>query len=143
MYVVKKNKTNYGSIFGVGFSYPFQEAVNKNGPQKLSDEDLVRASIASILGTRQGERPFSVKNGVLYGVRMADGVFESVTVARDIIPYEVKRALQLWEPRIRVESVEAVVLPAEPQTVYATLGYRLRATNRADNFVKPYRLRRA
>jgi len=127
------------SILGTGLAFPFQEG--GNGPAVVSEEVLVKASISQILGTRVGERPFCVRSGRLFGVRIADGLFESMVTAKDIIPYEVAEALAIWEPRIFVNSVTAVEL--SPDAVAARVEYRLRSTNRADNFVKPYRIRRA
>lgn len=128
------------SIYGVGLAFPFREGAN--GPETVSETDNVKASIAQILGTRMGERPFCVREGRPFGVRFTDMVFESVDTARDILPYEAREGLRIWEPRIVVDSV-SLVESDDPRVILLSVDYRIRRTNRADNFVKPYRTTRA
>lgn len=112
--------------------------------------DLVEQSVREIIYTRAGEgiRAFNIRRGVLYGTRLHRYLFESVDHVRDLVSYEVKRALDVWEPRILVRRVD-VSAPADlstangRKTVLIDVQYVLRATNRADNLVVPYAMRTA
>jgi phage baseplate assembly protein W len=132
------------SIFGVGLSYPFRFDGNGLVPgvklQTASEEDLVQCSIEQILNTDISERPFLFKDGIPYGTRLKRALFQPSGVFADIFRYDVPKSLAVWEPRIVVMDVSAIQDEANPSLVVGSVVFRYRATNRVDNFVRPYRL---
>ena len=128
-----------GAILGSGLAFPLR--VDARGGLALAHEDEdVREAIQVILGTAPGERPMRPE----FGCGIHDHVFESVDaylVGR--IEQEVRFALDRWEPRIEVLSVE---LSMERTTqggvldelVVIDIGYRLRSSNDVRNLVYPF-----
>ena len=133
------------SILGRGFAYPLRLDVTNSRVELSSEEQSVRESVESILMTDVDERPFVEKDGVPFGTRARRVVFESETVAVDIVEYEVRRALETWEPRIIVDSVDASIVDTGHGGVGipCLVSWRYRSTNRDDNLVVPYMLARS
>ncbi len=128
-----------GGILGSGLSFPLR--VDARGGLALSHEDEdVREAMGVILGTAPGERPMRPE----FGCGIHDYVFESVDaylVGR--LEQEVRRALDRWEPRIDVVSVDLSVEPGPgggmvDEIVVIDVTYRLRATNDVRNLVHPF-----
>jgi phage baseplate assembly protein W len=128
---------------GRGFSFPFRLDATLTKPSFSEDEELVRESIDAIINTSVGERPFRVRDGVPYGTRFQELLFNNVKAASDIAKYDVFRALTAWEPRIIVLAVTTDTDFVFPDTnlkgMLLDVSFRFRATNRIDNFVRPYR----
>jgi len=128
-----------GGILGSGLAFPLR--VDARGGLALAHEDEdVREAISVILGTAPGERPMRPE----FGCGIHDYVFESVDaylVGR--LEQEVRIALDRWEPRIDVESVELSVEPSAEgglvnELVVIDITYRLRATSDVRNLVYPF-----
>lgn len=129
------------SIFGRGLAYPVR--LDAAGAKNLvvSEEENVRSCMRHIMGTDMYTRPFTVKNGVLFGTRIRRALFEPEDVAKDIAVYDTKMALTVWEPRIVVKSVTAdwtLVGQAKRRALVVTVFFVYRKTNRADNLVVPF-----
>ena len=128
-----------GALLGSGLAFPLR--VDARGGLALAHEDEdVREAIQVILGTAPGERPMRPE----FGCGIHDHVFESVDaylVGR--IGHEVRVALDRWEPRIEVLSVD---LSLERTTqggvldelVVIDIEYRLRSSNDVRNLVYPF-----
>jgi phage baseplate assembly protein W len=128
-----------GGLLGSGLAFPLR--VDARGGLALSHEDEdVREAITVILGTAPGERPMRPE----FGCGIHDYVFESVDaylVGR--LEQEVRYALDRWEPRIDVLTVELSVEPATEggvlnERVVIDIAYRLRATSDIRNLVYPF-----
>jgi len=106
------------------------------------EEDLVRQSMEMIALTDVSERPFVTRNGVPFGTRIRRALFSPPDVAGDIVRFELKRAFDLWEPRVIVEFVTAEQTRDATGSVaiVSNTFYRFRSTNRSDNYVLPFRL---
>ena len=130
------------SIFGRGLASPMQLDVTGARPLVVSEEILVKMGIMNILFTDAGERPFLVKQGVPYGTRIRRALFEDADVASDIVKYDIKSALSVWEPRIVVQGVQTAVKVGEKggATLMTNIIFRYRSTNRSDNLVVPFSL---
>lgn len=140
---------NLPNILGRGVSFPIQRS-QTGGLKQSEGVDKVEESIMEIITTPigYGVRAFDVRGGVPYGTRLMYYLFESVEQVREVGPYEIRRALEVWEPRIAVRAVQAYAPDVAGdsnayKTVAFTIGYVLRATNRADNLVVPVMMRRA
>lgn len=128
-----------GGLLGSGLAFPLR--VDARGGLALAHEDEdVREAISVILGTAPGERPMRPE----FGCGIHDYVFESVDaylVGR--LEQEVRYALDRWEPRIDVLTVEMSLEPATEggvlnELVVIDITYRLRATSDVRNLVYPF-----
>jgi phage baseplate assembly protein W len=130
------------SVYGNGAKFPFQLDATNARPAISSDEDLVKQSIDQILNTIVGERPFLFRNGQAYGTRIRLLLFDSSLAAIEVVKFEVKRAIETWEPRVILSEVQASARLDNDgaASVVANVRFRYRATNRVDNFVVPYRI---
>jgi hypothetical protein len=126
-------------FIGVGWSFPLRIDPNKNTVVTSENDDRIYESIRIIIETDQDERPFCMKNGVKFGTRVKRALFENVETAIDIAKYDVKRALDVWEPRIYVTSVNAYkTMIGNLAGIAIDISWRYRSTNRADNKVFPF-----
>ena len=113
-----------GRIYGRGLAFP--PHVGADGRLAWSEgEANIRESIEVILKTETRER----LNLPTFGAGLRTFLFEPNTVGtRQQIADRIQRALQLWEARITVSSVEVEDDPADPQAAVATIHYQLVAT---------------
>jgi hypothetical protein len=121
-------------VLGAGLAFPLQ--VDRRGGLALAREETdVEQAIGLILSTSQGERPMRPE----FGCGVAEYVFERVdafTLGR--VEHEVRVALERWEPRIEVLSVDFDVSRADDGELAIGIGYRLRTTNDRRNLVYPF-----
>ena len=116
--------TERGRMFGRGIAFP--PRVGGDGRVAWSEgETNVRESIQVILLTERRERLMLPE----FGGGLSGYLFEPNTVTtRRLIKDRILRALEQWEPRISVESVEVDADPEDSQAAVATITYRLVAT---------------
>ena len=121
-------------ILGSGVAFPLQ--VDRRGGIALAhDETDVDQAIQLILGTAPGERPMRPE----FGCGVHDFVFDTIdasTVSR--METEIRHALDRWEPRIEVSSIEFDLDGVERGELLINIAYRLRATNHMRNLVYPF-----
>jgi phage baseplate assembly protein W len=121
-------------IIGSGLAFPLQ--VDRRGGIALArDEQDIDQAIQLILGTAPGERPMRPE----FGCGIHDYVFapaDGATAGR--IAYEVRVALERWEPRIQVQTVEFDLSGADSGLLTIDIGYTVRATNTERNLVYPF-----
>ncbi len=110
-------------FLGRGWKFPFALDPSTGGVAMSSAEDNIRESMTLILGTRPGERQMVPD----FGCRIHDLVYTPNTQANAaLIAYHVKTALERWEPRIDVVSVDARPQPAGKVSV--GVRYRVKST---------------
>ena len=116
--------TESGRMFGRGLAFP--PRVGGDGRVAWSEGELnVRESIQVILLTERRERLMLPE----FGGGLSGYLFEPNTVTtRRLIKDRIQRALEQWEPRISVESVEVEADPGDSQAAVATITYQLVAT---------------
>jgi phage baseplate assembly protein W len=121
-------------ILGSGIAFPLQ--VDRRGGIALAhDETDVDQAIQLILGTAPGERPMRPE----FGCGVHDFVFDTIdagTVAR--METEIRSALDRWEPRVEVQSVEFDLDGVDRGELLIGIGYRLRHNNHMRNLVYPF-----
>jgi phage baseplate assembly protein W len=121
-------------ILGAGLAFPLM--VDRRGAIALArDVQDVEQAIAIILGTAPGERPMRPE----FGCDVHDFVFGTIdasTLGR--IDVAVRAALDRWEPRIQVESIDFDLAHADRGELLIEIGYRVRATNHRRNLVHPF-----
>jgi uncharacterized protein len=124
------------SFVGTGWNWPV--ATDPTGAIALSSgtEELEQAMYL-VLATTPGERPMRPE----FGCAIADRVFggaDATTAGR--IAYEVRRALDRWEPRIDVHDVAISFDERNAGTIYIDVRYAIRGANDPRNLVFPFYL---
>ncbi len=56
----------------------------------------------------------------------------NIDATHSLLVERTREALEIWEPRINIDRVEATADPKDPQTAILTIAYRLVATNQPD-----------
>lgn len=124
------------NLVGAGIAFPLR--VDSRGGLALSrSNDDVDEAIRLIVGTAQGERPMRPE----FGCGIHEYVFESIdayTLGR--IDYEIRVALDRWEPRIDVVDIEFDTSEAEVGKLVIEITYALRTTSDVRNLVYPFYL---
>jgi len=119
---------------GAGWAFPL--AVDHTGGIALVERTAeIEQAIHLVLGTSHGERPMRPE----FGSGLADLVFApaDATTAGRII-YEVRTALERWEPRIDVLDVEVTPDPGDAAALYVDITYAIRGANDRRNLVFPF-----
>ena len=119
---------------GSGVGFPLRIGAN-GGLALVSREREIEEAIRLVLATRPGERPMRPE----FGSRIADHVFapaNSSTAGR--LAYEVRVALDRWEPRIVVEDIDFDLTRMVHGQLLINIGYRIRSTNHKRNLVYPF-----
>ena len=121
-------------IIGSGLAFPLQ--VDRRGGIALArDEVDVEQAIELILATAPGERPMRPE----FGCGVHDFVFDSIdanTVGQ--MELAIRDALDRWEPRVVVETVEFDLSDVDEGRLMIDIGYRVRVTNTIRNLVYPF-----
>lgn len=117
-----------GNSLGRGFGFPF--GVGEDGRLRWSEGTRnVRESLRVILLTEPGERVRRRE----FGAGLDRLLFEPNNPStRRLVQDRIVRAIQRWEPRVRIESVE--VRPTEdPSRVQALVRYLLVSDGRRES----------
>jgi uncharacterized protein len=123
------------SLIGVGLAFPMR--LDPSGSIALvTRETKIEQSIRLILATAHGERPMrpDFGSGVHNYVFSAD---DAVTAGR--LAFEVRTALERWEPRI--DLVDVSVAPDDTHgdgCLVIDVAYVVRGTNDPRNLVFPF-----
>ena len=121
-------------LLGSGLAFPL--GVDRRGTVSLAhgEEDIDQA-IGIVLGTAPGERPMRPE----FGCRVHDFVFETIdaaTIGR--LETEIREALDRWEPRIELLSIDFDLSGVGDGRLLIDIGYRVRSTNHERNLVHPF-----
>jgi uncharacterized protein len=121
-------------FIGSGWAFPLR--TDATGSVALvSREREIAESIRLILGTEPGERPMRPD----FGCGIQDFVFASADASTaGQIAYEVRVALERWEPRIDLEDVVVSFDAVASGTLYIDVRYSIRGTNDPRNLVFPF-----
>jgi phage baseplate assembly protein W len=121
-------------IIGSGLAFPLQ--VDRRGGIALArDETDIEQAIELILGTAPGERPMRPE----FGCGVHDFVFDTIdasTVGK--MEQAIRDALDRWEPRVIVQTVEFDLDYVGEGRLVIDIGYRVRVTNTLRNLVYPF-----
>lgn len=117
-------KMDARKLYGKGISFP--PRIGVDGRMQWSvGEDNIRECIKIILLTRRKERLMHAN----FGGSLDSYLFEPNTPAtRELLKKDIERALKHWEPRIRVESVDAEAGQKDESIVLVTITYLLLAS---------------
>ena len=121
-------------FIGAGWSYPLGTDAT-GGVALVTREREIEQAIRLILGTACGERPMRPE----FGCRIHDHVFNTATSATaGQIAYDVRQALERWEPRIEISEISVSFDAIESGTLYIDVGYEIRGLNDPRNLVFPF-----
>ena len=121
-------------IIGSGLAFPLQ--VDARGQIALaSGEEDIDQALALIISTAPGERPMRPE----FGCEVHDFIFDNIDAATiGKMDSAIRRALDRWEPRVEVKSVDFDLSEAYEGRLLITIGYVVRATNHLRNLVYPF-----
>ena len=121
-------------IIGSGLAFPLQ--VDARGALALAAGlDDIDQALELILSTAPGERPMRPE----FGCAVHDFLFDTIdasTIGR--MDEAIRAAIDRWEPRIELESIDYDVSRAHEGELTITLFYKTRATNHKRNLVYPF-----
>ncbi len=130
------------AVLGAGWAFPVEQL---RGPGSslafapAADEESVRQSILIILTTAKGERVMRPD----FGCGLHELVFQvNDRATQAAAAFEVREALQRWEPRIDVLEVEASGAGDHGEVLLLAIEYRVRSTDNRFNLVYPFYLDR-
>lgn len=121
-------------FIGAGWAFPIRTDATGGIALVRGDREIAE-SIRLILATAPGERP----NRPEFGCAIHDLVFapaDATTAGR--IAYEVRLALDRWEPRIVLDEVLVGFAEVANGTLHIDVRYRLRGSNDPRNLVFPF-----
>jgi phage baseplate assembly protein W len=121
-------------LLGSGLAFPLR-VDHRGGVALARGEEDVEQAMEIILSTAPGERPMRPE----FGCDVHDLVFETIDagiVGR--METAIRAALDRWEPRVEVESVDFDLGGVADGRLDITIGYRIRATNDQRNLVYPF-----
>jgi uncharacterized protein len=119
---------------GAGWNFPIRFDATCSIALATDARDIEQA-IEIIIRTAPGERPMRPE----FGCRIQDHLFAPTNEAtKAAIAHDVRRAIELWEPRVEVESVFVTIDPRTPNAFFIDLAYRIRGHNDERNLVFPF-----
>jgi hypothetical protein len=125
------------SLLGRGLSFPLR--LGSDGEfVKVNGEDNVDECVIQLLRTRKGERPFAVRDGILFGTDLHRVLFENEDIAVTMATQTIREALAVWEPR--VELLDIAVFQQEATggaLLVLSVKYLIKSTNNIRNLVLP------
>ncbi|MGK3202074.1 GPW/gp25 family protein [Amycolatopsis sp. MEPSY49] len=121
-------------FLGRGLAFPLHTDATGSIALVGGEREVVE-SIRLILATSPGERPMRPE----FGCAVHDLVFAPADAATaGQIAYEVRVALERWEPRIALDDVVVRFDQADRGTLLIDIRYHLRGTNDPRNLVFPF-----
>ncbi|MFJ7187552.1 GPW/gp25 family protein [Streptomyces bacillaris] len=120
----------------IGAGWAFPPRTDATGSIALvRGEHELEESIRLILATSPGERPMRPE----FGCAVNDYVFAPADAGTaGQLAYEVRLALERWEPRIEVVDVVVRFDEADNGVLYIDIGYTVRGSNDPRNLVFPF-----
>ena len=121
-------------FIGAGWAFPLGTDAT-GGVALVVREREIEQAIRLILGTARGERPMRPE----FGCRIHDHVFGPATSATaGQVAYDVRQALERWEPRIEELDVGVGFDAIEAGALHVHIAYTLRGLNDPRNLVFPF-----
>jgi len=122
------------TFLGTGLSFPLRTDARGKIVLTSGGQDIEEA-IRIILSTRPGERVMRPT----FGCRAHVLLFVPHTPTTESLLQEyVYEALRMWEPRINLISVDAVVDDAHEGAILANIQYQIKATHDTRSIVHPF-----
>jgi len=123
------------SVLGRGWSFPPKFDLANGEVTMTSDEEDIYASLKILFGTSLGERFLKPK----YGLDMREALFEPMsTTFISILKDRIKHNILIYEPRIKILTLELDTSNQFEGRVSIILDYQILATNSRYNLVYPF-----
>lgn len=124
--------TTKNKFIGSGMIFPI--VLNEYGrPDIISNMDLIRASILTILNWQIGTRYFNET----FGSRIEDIIEEpDDSISKSLLRFFIEESLVRWEKRIDVMKIQ--LLSPEPGRIDARLFYTIRNSKTEDVMIFPF-----
>lgn len=121
-------------FLGVGWAFPVGLDARKRVALARHERDIEEA-ISMILLTPKGQRVMRPE----FGCQIHDLIFapNDATTA-GLAAYYVEQALGMWEPRIRVQEVQATPDPLNAGRLLIEIRYEIKATHDSRSLVFPF-----
>jgi len=121
-------------VLGTGWAFP--PRIDSRGRIALARQERdVEEAIRIILLTPKGQRVMRPE----FGCRIHDLAFSpNNATLMGLASYYVEEALAMWEPRIRVEEVNARVDAESPERLLIDVRYQIKATADRRSLVFPF-----
>ncbi len=121
-------------FIGAGWAFPVTTDATGDVALVVREREIEQA-MRIILGTVRGERPMRPE----FGCRIHDHVFGPANGATaGQISYDVREALDRWEPRINVRQVDVLFDDISEGRVYIDVQYVIADSNDPRNLVFPF-----
>jgi phage baseplate assembly protein W len=121
-------------FIGAGWNFPLQVDPT-NAIALASHVRDIEQAIEIIIRTAPGERPMRPE----FGCRIQDHLFSPMNDATlAAIANDVRRALEVWEPRIDVGDVKVLFDRNDLGMAHIDVGYQIRGYNDERNLVFPF-----
>jgi phage baseplate assembly protein W len=121
---------------GTGWAHPVAPDAFLHHLSYADGPEKVRQSLKLILLTEPGERVMRPT----FGCGLGQFLMEPNTIAtRALIAAEVRRAIELWEPRVQLKEVTTDT-GSDPALVIITIRYEHKRTGRSDALIFPFAL---
>jgi uncharacterized protein len=121
-------------FIGAGLAFPLRTDAT-GGIALVRGEREIAEAMRLILGTSPGERPMRPE----FGCAISEFVFAPADAATaGLIAYEVRIALERWEPRIDLHDVQVDFSDAADGVLLINVRYALRGSNDPRNLVFPF-----
>jgi phage baseplate assembly protein W len=121
-------------FIGAGLAFPLRTDAT-GGIALVRGEREIQEAIRLILATAPGERPMRPE----FGCAIGEFVFAPADAATaGLIAYEVRVALERWEPRIDLHDVQVDFAGAADGVLHINIRYALRGSNDPRNLVFPF-----
>ena len=122
------------SYLGRGWAFPLN-VNHRGGISLLTGEEDIESAIKMILLTSKGERVMRPT----FGSSLNDFVFATNnTSTHGLIAFEIRDALEMWEPRIDITDVVVDQDPEADNCILIDVRYTVKATNDERNLVFPF-----
>lgn len=123
-------------FLGLGWKFPVNIGLKGKIAASKYEEDISEA-IWIILSTSKGERVMRPD----FGCGIHDFIFDYINITTmKLIEESVREALILWEPRIKLISVNVSAEGADDGELSINIDYIVRTTNNQFNMVYPFYL---
>jgi uncharacterized protein len=121
-------------FLGVGWAFPV--GIDPRGRIAVArNEQDVEQAIQMILLTPKGQRIMRPE----FGCQIHDLIFSSADATMiGLAAYYVEEALRMWEPRIRLESVNVQPDPANNGLLLIDINYEIKSTHDKRSLVFPF-----
>ncbi len=124
-------------LAGAGAAVPGLRLGASGGIAMVEEDASIRQAILLLLATRPGERLRRPGYGCDLD-RLAFAPNDQTTAG--LAAHYVRRALEVWEPRIEILGVDAARSAEDPARLDIVLDYRVRATGRPGRATLPFPL---